>query len=183
MAKKKAKPAKKAAPKKGKAAKKPVIKKGVPKKRAAKKAAPVKKVAPKKSAPKKKTAPAKQAPRQQPPPEKASHVRIDYVSQGPDGSETPADRLSIRSDKFLWVYVEADLPSGAAPQGEYSKTAGGASASPQHLAAPEVINGQYRFMVIHYALSPDSTYLFRFADNLAMPTYQDQWEIVTVPAT
>lgn len=180
MAKKKAKPAKKAAPKKGKAAKKPVAKKPITKKRAAKKSAPVKKVARKKSAPKKKAAPPKKAPRQQTPPVKTSPVYIDHVTQGPDGSENSADRLSIRSDKFLWVYVEADLPAGAAPQGEYSKTAGGNSASPQHLAAPEVINGQYRFMVIQYALSPDSTYLFRFADNLAMPTYQDQWEIVTV---
>jgi hypothetical protein len=140
----------------------------------------VKKVAKKKSAPKKKAALAKKAPRQQAPALKSSHVKIDHVTQGPDGSERSADRLSIRTDDFLWVYVEADLPNGAAPQGEYSKTAGGNSASPQHLAAPEVINGQYRFMVIHYALTSGSTYLFRFADNLAMPTYQDQWEIVTV---
>jgi hypothetical protein len=181
MAKKKAKPAKKAAPKKGKAAKKPVAKKAVTKKRAVKKSAPVKKAAKKKSAPKKKAVPPKKAPRQQPPAVRASHVKIDHVTQGPDGSERSADRLSIRTDDFLWVYLEADLPNGAAPQGEYAKTAGGSSASPQHLAAPEVINGQYRFMVIHYALSPDSTYLFRFADNLTMPTYQDQWEIVTVP--
>jgi len=51
----------------------------------------------------------------------AYHVRIDRVTQGPDGQETPADRLSVRSDDFLWIYVESELPSDSAPAGEYAR--------------------------------------------------------------
>jgi hypothetical protein len=181
MAKKKSKPAKKSAPKKSKPAKKPAAKKVV-----AKKSKPTKmkavKAAKKKSSPKKKPAVKKPAPRPQRPQASVSYVRIDHATQGPDGHETPADRLSIRSDDFLWLYVEADLPGGAAPQGEYSKTAAGSTASAQPLGSPDLIFGQYRFMVIHYALSPNSTYQFRFADNLASPKQQDSWEIATVAA-
>lgn len=191
MAKKKAKAAKKSAPKKNKPAKKPAAKKAAAKKSkpakmkpgmaAKKKSPPIKNPAAKKPAAKKpaakKPAAKKPAPRPQRTSAPAFYVRIDHATQGPDGHETPADRLTIRSDDFLWLYVESNLPGGAAPQGEYSKTPGG---MPQPLGSPDNINGQYRFMVIHFTLSPASTYQFRFADNLAAPAHQDQWEVVTV---
>jgi hypothetical protein len=113
---------------------------------------------------------------------RAYHVRIDRVTQGPDGHETPADRLRVNSEDFLWIYVEAELPSGAVPQGEYLTIIGGKPDPTTRipLDPPTLVNGQYRFSVIHYVLSKQSRYLFRFADNLNNPKYKDQWEIDTV---
>jgi hypothetical protein len=113
---------------------------------------------------------------------KANHVRIDHVTQGPDGQETPADRLQINGQDFLWIYVEAVLPSGSAPQGEYFRIVGGKPdpGTRQVLPSPGLVKGQYRFWVIHYVLSGASKYLFHFADSLSAPTYQDNWEIDTV---
>src|SRR5262245_36238017 len=112
----------------------------------------------------------------------ANHVRIDRVTQGPDGHEMPADRLSINSEDFLWIYVEAELPSGAAPKGEYFKIVGDKPdpATKILLGPPTMAGGQYRFSVIHYVLSKQSKYLFHFADDLNSPNYEDKWEIVTV---
>jgi len=112
----------------------------------------------------------------------ANHVRIDRVTQGPDGQETPADRLSVNREDFLWIYVEAELPSGAAPQGEYFKVIGNKPdpTTRTMLEPPKLVNGQYRFSVIHYVLSKQSKYSLHFADNLGTPTYEDRWEIVTV---
>ncbi len=112
---------------------------------------------------------------------KAYHVRIDRVTQGPDGLETPADRLSVNSEDFLWIYVEAELPSGSAPQGEYFKIVDGKPDQTTRipLDPPKLVNGQYRFSVIHYVLWEQSKYLFHFADNLSAPNYEDKWEIVT----
>ena len=112
----------------------------------------------------------------------ANHVRIDRVTQGPDGHETPADRLSVNSEDFLWIYVEAELPSGAAPKGEYFKMVGDQPdpATKVLLGAPTMAGKQYRFSVIHYVLSKKSKYLFHFADDLDSPKYEDKWEVVTV---
>ncbi|MBW3599825.1 MAG: hypothetical protein KY475_21460 [Planctomycetes bacterium] len=112
----------------------------------------------------------------------ANHVRIDRVTQGPDGHETPADRLRVNSEDFLWIYVEAELPSGIAPEGEYFKMVGDKPdpATKTPLGAPTMVGGQYRFSVIHYVLSKQSKYLFHFADDLNAPNYEDQWEVVTV---
>ena len=113
----------------------------------------------------------------------ANHVRIDRVTQGPDGSETPADRLSVDSEDFLWIYVEAELPSGAVPRGEYFKLVDDKPdpATVQTLGPPKMVGGdQYRFSVIHFVLSGKTKYLFHFADDLIAPIYEDQWEIVTV---
>jgi len=112
----------------------------------------------------------------------ANHVRIDRVTQGPDGAETPADRLSVNSEDFLWIYVEAVLPSRAAPQGEYFSVVGGKPdpATRQPLGPPTMAGGQYRFSVIHYTLSKKSKYSFHFADDLNAPKYEDRWEVVTV---
>lgn len=112
----------------------------------------------------------------------ANHVRIDRVTQGPDGRETPADRLSVNSEDFLWIHVEAELPSGAAPNGEYFKMAVDKPdpATKIPLGAPTMADGQYRFSVIHFVLSKQSKYLFHFADDLNSPNYEDRWEIVTV---
>ena len=107
---------------------------------------------------------------------KAYHVRIDHVTQGPDGQESRADRLSIRSDDFLWLYVESELPSAAQPKGEYQEMNG----AKMSLGAPTLVRGQYRFSVIHYVLSPQSEYVFHFADNLSAPRYDDHWTIKTV---
>ena len=110
----------------------------------------------------------------------------DVASMSPKaadhGHETPADRLRIDSTDFLWIYVEAELPAQAVPKGEYCKYVGGMPdpATRTLLGPPTVAGGQYRFSVIHYTLSPQSKYLFRFADNLAAPTYEDHWDIVTV---
>jgi hypothetical protein len=112
----------------------------------------------------------------------ASHVRIDRVTQGADGHETPADRLSVNSEDFLWIYVEAELPSGAAPRGEYFKVVGG-KPDPRTrvlLDPPTLVGGQYRFSVIHYVLSKQTKYSFHFADDLDAPKYEDRWEIMTV---
>jgi hypothetical protein len=113
---------------------------------------------------------------------KAYHVRIDRVTQGPDGNETPADRLSINSEDFLWIYVEAELPLGSAPQGEYYKLSGGKpdSTTRTPLCPPKVVIGQYRFSVVHYVLSRTTQYSFHFADKLGAANYEDRWEIVTV---
>jgi hypothetical protein len=112
----------------------------------------------------------------------ANHVRIDRVTQGPDGAETPADRLSVNSEDFLWIYVEAELPSGAAPKGEYFKVVGGMPDPSTRvlLGPPMQVGGQYRFSVIHFVLSPKSKYSFHFADDLDTPNYEDRWEVVTV---
>ena len=112
----------------------------------------------------------------------ANHVRIDRVTQGSDGHETPADRLSVNSEDFLWIYVEAELPSGAAPKDQYSKMVDGKPdpATSIPLGAPTMAGGQYRFSVIHYVLSKQSKYLFHFADDLSRPNYQDQWEVETI---
>ena len=112
----------------------------------------------------------------------ASHVRIDRVTQGPDGQETRADRLSVNSENFLWLYVEAELPSGATPRGEYFEVIGGKPdpATRQPLGSPTLVEGDYRFSVIHYVLSKQSKYSFQFADNLSTSNYEDRWEIVTV---
>ena len=113
---------------------------------------------------------------------RANHVRIDRVTQGPDGQETPADRRSVNSEDFLWIYVEAELPSGATPQGEYFTVIGGKpdTATRTPLGPPKLVDGQYRFSVLHYVLSKQSKYSFHFADNLITPNYEDRWEIVTV---
>lgn len=115
-------------------------------------------------------------------PRKAYHVRIDRVTQGPDGTETPADRLSVNSEDFLWIYVEADLASGSAPQGEYFKMKDGKPDSKTRvgLGSPDLVNGQYRFKVDHFVLSKQSHYWFHFADKLSAPKYEDHWEIVTL---
>ena len=112
----------------------------------------------------------------------ANHVRIDRVTQGPDGSERPADRLSVNSEDFLWIYVEAELPSGTAPKGEYFKFVGAQPdpGSRVFLDPPTVVNRQYRFSLIHYVLTPQSKYSFHFADDLGKPKYEDRWEVVTV---
>jgi hypothetical protein len=113
----------------------------------------------------------------------AYHVRIDRVTQGPDGSETPADRLNINSEDFLWIYVEAELPSGSAPKGEYFKVVGNNPdpATVQPLGPPKLIGvDQYRFSLVHFVLSRQSKYLFHFADDLNAPNYEDRWEVVTI---
>lgn len=112
----------------------------------------------------------------------AYHVRIDRVTQGPDGSEKPADRLRINSEDFLHIYVEAELPSAAAPKGEYFKFVGDKPdpATKVLLDAPTMVGDQYRFSVIHFVLSKQSKYLFCFADDLNAPKYEDKWEIVTI---
>jgi hypothetical protein len=112
----------------------------------------------------------------------ANHVRIDRVTQGPDHAETPADRLSVNSEDFLWIYVDAELPSGAAPKGTYFKVVGDKPdpATRQPLGPPKLVGKQYRFSVIHYVLSKKSKYSFHFADDLDAPSYEDRWEVVTV---
>lgn len=112
--------------------------------------------------------------------DKPYNVRIDRVTQGSDGHEMPADRLSVNSEDFLWIYVEAELPSGAVPKGEYSKLVGERPGTPVVLDPPTRVTGQYRFSVIHYVLSKQTKYLFRFADQLTAPTYKDEWEIKTL---
>ena len=113
--------------------------------------------------------------------ERANHVRIDRVTQGPDGHEIPADRLSVNSEDFLWIYVEAELPDGSSPAGEYARRNADGSLGTQILLAPPVrIGGQYRFALLHYTLAYPATYLFHFADNLSRPNFEDSWEIRTV---
>ena len=112
----------------------------------------------------------------------ANYVRIDHMTQGPEGQETPADRLSINSEDFLWIYVEAELPSGAAPKGEYFRVNDDKPdpATRVLLDPPTVVGDQYRFSVIHYVLSKQSQYLFHFADDLKAPKYEDRWGVETV---
>jgi len=104
------------------------------------------------------------------------------VTQGPDGHEEPADRVSVDSKDFLWIYVEAKLPSGSPPLGEYYEIVDGKPRqnTPIRLDPPKLISGQYRFSVIHYVLSERRKYLFHFADDLSTPNYEDRWEIATI---
>lgn len=112
----------------------------------------------------------------------ANHVRIDRITQGPDGQEKPADRLSVNSEDFLWIYVEAELPSGASPKGEYFKIVGNKPDPRTRVAlgSPRIVGGKYRFSVLHFVLARRTSYLFRFADNLDAPTQEDRWEVDTV---
>jgi hypothetical protein len=109
----------------------------------------------------------------------AYYVQIDHATQSPysDGPEMPADRLSVRYDEFLWLYVNAELPTGSALHGEYYPL-GSSARTP--LDPPTVSGHQYRFSLIHYILLPASHYMFHFADDLSVPKYQDQWEVVTL---
>lgn len=109
----------------------------------------------------------------------AYHVRIDRATQSSTGGEVPADRLAIDTREFLWLYVEAELPSGGSPEGEYWNNA----ANPPTrlpLGAPDKVDGHYRFSVVHYSLTSDSSYTFHFADNVSQATYEDKWEIRTL---
>lgn len=110
------------------------------------------------------------------------YVRIDRVTQGPDGMETPADRLTIDSEDFLWLYVAAELPVGSAVSGEYFTIIDGKvdPATRVLLGPPKEVNDEFRFAVSHYTLSKQSEYLFHFADDLNDPTHEDQWEIMTL---
>ena len=110
------------------------------------------------------------------------NVRIDRVTQSSKGGEQPADRLSINSAEFLWLYVDATLPGGNPPAGEFYKFIDDKPNPTTRVAlkAPELVNGQYKFSVDHFALLPQSKYLFKFADDLSAPSYRDQWEIVTI---
>jgi hypothetical protein len=113
----------------------------------------------------------------------ALHVRIDRVTQGPEDMQAPADRLSVDREKDLWLYVEAELPGGAAPQGEYFQILDGkpVPATRVRLDPPKKMSdGQYRFWLVHYTLQAKHRYLFHFADNLDAPTYHDSWEVVTI---
>jgi hypothetical protein len=180
MAKKKTKPAKKVTRKKSKPAKKIVRTKAASKK----KGAPPRKVKRAKAAPRTvkrtKVASGKVKPAKAPP-SRTFQVRIDRVTQGPDGHETPADPLRVNSQDFLWIYVEADLPAQAVPRGEYHKLSP-VDPTPARipLDPPLELNGQYRFGVLHFVLAPQSKYLFHFADDLASPKYEDRREIMTI---
>jgi hypothetical protein len=111
----------------------------------------------------------------------AFHVRIDHVTQGYDGNEEPADRLNMNHEQDLWIYVEARLPLSAIPQGKYFQVpADDPNPAGHSLEKPELKNGLYRFHIGHYTLSKGSKYKLHFADDLAAPTYEDSWEIVTV---
>lgn len=111
---------------------------------------------------------------------KAYHVRIDSVTQSSAGHEIPADRLSIESKEFLWIYVEAELPAASQPSGKYYEIVGD-KPHPEflriRLEPPELVNGNYRFTVTHFVLSERSKYSFHFADDLSKPKYEDSWEI------
>src|SRR4051812_27926012 len=91
----------------------------------------------------------------------ADYVRIDHITQGPEGQEKPTDRLSVDSSDFLWFYVYATLPSKAAPQGEYFREIDQKPhpATRTRLGSPVLIDGVYRFSVIHFVLSPGARYL------------------------
>jgi len=115
----------------------------------------------------------------------ANYVRIDHLEQSPEPDDKAVfvDRFHVDSTQFLWIFVYAILPSGGAPQGEYlteidSKPVPGSSV---FLGPPQLVNGVYRFSLIHYVLSPQSKYWFHFADDLKAPAYQDQWDVVTLP--
>lgn len=109
------------------------------------------------------------------------HVRVDRATQGPEGHETEADRLRVNSEDLLWVYVEAELPLGSV-QGEYFAMRGDQPIPDTRvvLATPTKVNGQYRFLVVHYVLAKNSKYLFHFANSLASPMFEDSWEVQTI---
>lgn len=109
----------------------------------------------------------------------AYYVQIDHATQSqfPDGPEMPADRLSIHDDQFLWLYVNAELPSRSSLHGEFYAVAGGARTP---LDPPTVSGHEHRFSLLHYVLSPNTHYYFHFADDLANPNYEDRWEVVTL---
>lgn len=89
--------------------------------------------------------------------------------------------MSVNSEDFLWIYVEAKLPSNIV-QGEYVTIKGGVPIPETRvvLPAPTKVNGQYRFLLIHYVLAKNSKYLFHFADSLMSPNFEDQWEVQTI---
>jgi|SRR6187401_2746592 len=110
----------------------------------------------------------------------AYHVRIDHLTQGSEGQQIPVDRLSVNSEDFLWIFVEAELLSDKSPKGEYYEIIDDKNESKVELDEPKLIKNQYRFSVIHNVLSKKSKYLFHFADILNKPEYEDQWEVRTI---
>jgi len=110
----------------------------------------------------------------------AYHVRIDHITQGPDGHEIKADRFNVNSEDFLRIYVEAELPSNMVPKGEYYEMINGIPGTKVELDEPKLVDDQYQFFVLHYLLSHKSEYIFRFADDLSNPKFKDQWEVITI---
>jgi hypothetical protein len=111
-----------------------------------------------------------------------SHVRIDRVAQGPTGQEHVVDRFAVDHQDFLWIYVDASLPGGAAPEGEYYRL-GDVTPAPDgrvRLSAPDRVGDFFRFSVAHFTLSDATRYLFHFADRLAAPAFEDAWEVLTL---
>jgi len=109
----------------------------------------------------------------------AYQLKIDHVTQGPSGAERRADPLSVDFADFVWIYVAYDLPMGARPKGEASLLDDpGQGRFPVN--GDDAGPGMYRFGVSHFSLTPRSRYMFRFADNLRAPTYEDQLEVRTV---
>ena len=109
----------------------------------------------------------------------AYHLKTDHVTQGPSGAERRADPMAIDAGDFLWIYVSYDLPMGARPKGEASlvnDSSQGRFPVPGDDAGPSM----FRFGVAHFTLMGASRYIFRFADDLRAPTYEDQLEVRTL---
>src|SRR5688500_3287504 len=113
-----------------------------------------------------------------------NNVRIDRLTQGPDGHEHVVARLSVSSHDFLWMYVESSLPDDAPPRAEYFTIINGTPhpGTRVPLGPPTKLGDRFRFSVPHFQLSPATSYLFHVADSLQMPTAEDAWEIRTLPA-
>lgn len=110
----------------------------------------------------------------------ALHVRIDHLTQGPEGAEEPADRLNVDSTRDTWFYVEAELPDGAAPAGHYAQLTDGQPGAYSPLDAPTRVGDAWRFRLLHYYLLSGTHYTFHFADDLSAPAHEDRWEVDTV---
>jgi hypothetical protein len=110
------------------------------------------------------------------------HVRIDRLTQGADGQEHVVDRLIVDHEDSLWVYVEASLPGGAVPEGNYCEIRNNIpdSKSRLRLDAPDKVGDFYRFSLRNHILSPATRYAFHFADRVDAPAFGDTWEVVTL---
>ncbi|MDB5389785.1 MAG: hypothetical protein JWM11_5431 [Planctomycetaceae bacterium] len=106
-------------------------------------------------------------------------VQIDHLTVDQGSMEIPADRLSVPGGNPLHVYINSNVRGVL--QGEFYQTVNGTEVQGTRMRFnPPIVPtpGQFRFTLSTFQIL--TNYKFHFADNLAQPTCQDQWDVVTV---
>lgn len=95
-----------------------------------------------------------------------------------DAAEGPQSQINfdeVDISKFLHVQVRTNLPEEITTlQGKFRKVTDGATGKPaddQHLdPGTKIRSGQFEFVVTHFSLEPNATYLIRVADTFTGDT-------------